>query len=245
MFTSERVPHRYNPKYIHHKGRGVVGNISQVVFGLQDGMVSTLGAITGVAIGSGEHYIVLLAGVAIISVESVSMGVGEYISSRSEKKVMERILAEEREEIKKYPEEEHSELEDLFVRDGWPKELSKTMANTARENPELMLAEMAYRELNIASSELEHPVRNGAFMFFAYIGGGLIPLLAYFFLPISNAILISVPMTLVALFVLGAGLTKYTKQSWLKNGLHMFVFGGAALAIGLVVGVVMRTYFGV
>jgi len=245
MFTSEHLPHRYNPKYIHHKGSNIVGNISQVVFGLQDGMVSTLGAITGVAIGSNEHYIVLLAGVAIIAVESVSMGVGEYISSRSEKKVTERILAEEREEIKKYPHDEHLELEDLFVRDGWPKELAKTMANTARGNSELMLAEMAYRELNITTNGLAHPIRNGIFMFCAYIIGGLIPLTAYFLLPISSAILISIPATLVALFAVGAGLTKYTKQPWIRSGLHMFIFGGTALVIGLAVGLLMRTLFGV
>ena len=83
------------------------------------------------------------------------------------------------------------------------------------------------------------------FMFFAYIIGGIIPLSAYFFLPISDAISISIPLTLVALFAIGAGLTVYTKQSWIKNGLHMLIFGGAALLIGLTVGVVMKTIFGV
>ena len=245
MFTPEHIPSKYNPDYIHHQKSAVLANISQVVFGLQDGMVSTLGAITGIAIGSNEPYIVLLAGIAIISVESVSMGVGEYISTRSEKKVKERILAEEREEIEKYPEEEHLELKRLFVRDGWPDEFAEKMVLVAKENQKLMLREMAYRELNISLRKLEHPVRNGVFMFFAYIVGGIIPLSAYFFLPISDAISISIPLTLVALFTIGAGLTVYTKQSWIKNGLHMLIFGGAALLIGLTVGVVMKTIFGV
>ena len=245
MFTPEHTPFKYNPEYIHHKGRGVVNNISQVVFGLQDGMVSTLGAITGIAIGSNDPYIVLLAGVAIISVESVSMGVGEYISSRSERKMTERILAEEREEIEKYPEEEHRELEELFMRDGWPEKLAKEMALTAQGNKKLMLIEMAYRELNIPLRNLERPVRNGVFMFFAYIIVGLVHLSAYFFMPITTASKISIPLTLIVLFLLGAGLTHYTKQSWIKNGLHMLIFGGAALLIGLTVGVVMKTIFGV
>lgn len=245
MANLEHLPHRYNPSYIHHKKSNFVDNISQVVFGLQDGMVSTLGAVTGIAIGSNEYYIVLLSGIAIISVESISMGVGEYISSHSEKKVTERILAEEREEIQNYPHEEHNELKDLFVRDGWPSDIAGTMANTAKTDSDLMLTEMAYRELNITPEALEHPIRNGVFMFFAYIIGGLIPLSAYFFFPISTSIVISIFVTLIALFALGAGITKYTKQSWIRNGLHMFIFGGTALVVGLIVGVFMRTTFGV
>lgn len=237
--------HRQNPDYLHHREGGAVNHIEQVIFGLQDGIVSTLGAITGIAIGSNEPYIVLLAGVAIIGVESVSMGVGEYLSSRSGKNISQRVLAEVREELAKYPEEEHNELREFFVRDGWPQEFAAQMVAIAKQRPELAFKEMAYRELNVSLNESERPVRNGMFMFFAYIIGGMIPLLAYFFLPIEAALFVSIPVALVSLFVIGAAVTRLTKQSWLQNGLHMFTFGGIALAIGLAIGVIMRTYFGV
>ncbi|MFC1732717.1 VIT1/CCC1 transporter family protein [candidate division KSB1 bacterium] len=241
----KHIPHRYNPDYIHHRQDNFVDGIGQVVFGLQDGMVSTLGAITGVAIGSGEPYIILLAGIAIVSVESISMGIGAYVSSHSEKKIIERMVAEEREEIQTYPAEEHRELEGFFIRDGWPHELAQEMATTCKEDPELMLAEMSYRELGISSSEIAHPARNGVFMFLAYIVGGFVPLSAYFFLPITTAIGLSIVVTLVGLFLVGAGITHYTKQPWFQNGMHMFFFGGVALVVGLSVGVFMRIAFGV
>ena len=241
----KHFPHRYNPDYIHHRQDNLVSGVGQIVFGLQDGMVSTLGAVTGVAIGSGEPYVILLAGVAIVSVESISMGIGAYVSSHSEKKVIERMVAEEREEIQTYPTEEHHELEEFFIRDGWPHELAQEMAHTAKEDPDLMLTEMSYRELGISSREIAHPVRNGVFMFWAYIVGGLIPLSAYFFLPITTAIGVSIGVTLVGLFLVGVGITRYTKQPWFKNGMHMFFFGGIALVVGLSVGVFMRIAFGV
>jgi VIT1/CCC1 family predicted Fe2+/Mn2+ transporter len=239
------IYNKYNSDYIHHQQSGFVSNIRQIVFGLQDGMVSTLGAITGIAIGSGEHYIILLAGVAIISVESVSMGIGAYVSSRSEKKIKERMITEEREEIQTHPLEEHYELEEFFIRDGWPEDFAQKMAHIAKEDSELMLTEMSYRELGIASIEITHPARNGMFMFMAYIVGGLVPLSAYFFLPIFTATLISIGVTLTGLFLVGVGVTRYTKQPWFQNGMHMFAFGSLALLVGLGVGVFMRIIFGV
>ena len=239
------VPYRYNPDFIHHQEGRAISNIGQVVFGLQDGMVSTLGAITGIAIGSQELYIVLLAGVAIISVESISMGIGSYVSSRSEKKIADRMHEEELVEIQKYPEEERKELEMFFVRDGWPRELANKMAYTASENPDLIFNEMLYRELGITISNVENPVRNGVFMFLSYILGGIIPLSVYFFLPVSTAIYVSVVATLLGLFIVGSSLTHYTKQPWFKNGMHMLVFGGIALIVGLSVGVIMRIVFSV
>lgn len=219
--------------------------IAPVVFGLQDGMVSTLGAITGIAIGSGEHYIVLLAGVAIIAVESISMGIGEYVSTRSERHLAMRMHTEEEDEITTSPKAEQEELEKFFVRDGWPPEEAGRMAGIAAEEPELMLTEMAYRELGTASSIGVHPKQNGLFMFCAYIAGGLVPLASYFFLSVETALYVSVCLTLGFLFVLGAGIARYTKQSWIKNGIHLLFFGGVALGVGLVVGTGMRVVFGV
>ena len=73
-------------------------------------------------------------------------------------------------------------------------------------------------------------------MFVAYIIGGLIPLFAYFVLPISMAIKVSTVVTLIGLFALGAATTRYTKGSWLKMGSRVLVLGGIALTVGFFVG---------
>lgn len=236
-----RVGHeRYNIDYIHHNVNGVSTNIRQIVFGMQDGMISTLGAITGIAIGSANPFFVMLAGVAIISVESISMGIGSYTSSRSEKKLMERVLNEEHEEIHKYPKEEAEELYELFVEDKWPPEFARKMVGEAVKDKSIMLREMAYRELKIIPSGMTYPIKNGFFMFFSYIIGGIIPLFAYFFFPIFVAIKISIVITLIGLFVLGVGISKFTKEKWYTTGSHMFVFGSIALLVGYIVGSTLK-----
>lgn len=228
--------HAENPHYLHHRQNTLVENIREVVFGVQDGMVSTLGAITGIALGSGSTGTVILAGIAIISVESVSMAIGSYVANHSSSKLTERVLKEEREEIATCIECEQGEAKDLFVRDGWPEALAVKMAEAAALEPRLMLREMAYRELGVNPHESGNSVQNGLAMFAAYIFGGLVPLAPYFFLPITLAMPLSIPTTLLGLFALGVVVARYTAQKWYASGLRLFVFGGIALAIGFLVG---------
>ncbi len=68
----------------------------EMIFGLDDGVVSTLGAITGIAIGTGSAYIVILSGLVIIAVETLSMAAGTYLSSKSEREILERYLHEKK-----------------------------------------------------------------------------------------------------------------------------------------------------
>ncbi len=210
--------------------------LREVVFGIEDGMVSTLGAITGIAIGSQNKPTVLLAGIVIIAVESISMGVGSYLANKSKQSSDKQKLAEEKLELKKFPDEEKNELYQMFLRDGWSKKLAGHMMNEATSNKKLMLKEMAYRELQISSHKPMSAVKNGIYMYFSYIVGGVIPLTAYFVLPIEIAIPISIIETLAGLFLLGATTVKYTNERWFVSGTRVLTLGGIALLVGLLVG---------
>ncbi len=238
MKSHGQKPH---PGYIHHQDSGLVERIRETVFGMQDGMVSTLGAVTGIAIGSGDLFVILLAGVAIIAVESISMGIGSYTSSRSERKLIERMLDEECEEIINDHDREIIELKEFFIQDGWSESMAQSMVEEASGNRALMLREMAYRELHVSPDSLEHPAQNGLFMFGAYIVGGLIPLSAYLFVPLPLATYVSIVITLGGLFALGASVARFTKEMWYKTGAHMLLFGSVALFVGYLVGVLSHT----
>jgi vacuolar iron transporter family protein len=227
----------YNSKYLHYKKKEYGSTLRELVFGMEDGMVSTMGAITGIAIGSGSHSMVVLSGFVIIAVESISMGVGSYLSNKSESDREERILAEEREEIADMPEEEEKELLGWLIADGWSKELAVKMAQEAKGKPELMLHEMAYRELKMMPHNEGNSIKNGFTMWGSYIVGGLIPLVPYLlFTNTTEAIPISVGVTLVGLFALGAYVTKFSLRSWWKGGMEMLVLAGLAGAVGYAVG---------
>lgn len=236
VYYVSNMPIEKNPNYLHHKSKQLGSTIREVVFGMEDGMVSTFGAITGIAAATQDHFTIVLAGLVVIAVESISMSVGSYISSKSERAIDERKLEEERTELKDFPEEEKKELIGMYVQDGWTKNLAQEMAEEASQNKQLFLKEMAYRELKVFPDQHEEPLKNGFFMGISYIIGGAIPLVAYLFLPVIQAITVSVIVTLIGLFTLGAAVAKFSARKWYKSGFEMLLLGGVAATIGYVVG---------
>lgn len=231
---------KYNPNYIHHQKSHIVGTIKEVVFGMEDGMVSTLGAITGIAAATQDHYTVLLAGFVVVSVESISMAVGSYISSKSKRAVDERKLIEEKEELHQFPEEEKKELIGMYIADGWEKKLATDMAEYASQHKALFLKEMAYRELKVFPDEMEQPLKNGIYMGISYVIGGSIPIIPYLLFSIHTAIPASLAFTFLALFGLGAWITKYSKRPLVRAGIEMVLLAGVASGVGFLVGQIIE-----
>ncbi len=230
-------------KFIHHRDPSTSAVVREIIFGLEDGMVSTLGAVTGIAAATSNQAIVILSGLVIISVESVSMAVGSYLSSKSQLDIDKRKLFEEKSEIHHFPDDEKQELAEMYVADGWTKKTANVMAEEASQNHKLFLQEMAYRELRIIPENLAHPLRNGLLMGGSYIVGGTVPLLTYLFLPLFLAIQVSVVSTFLALFVLGVLTTRFTRRKWWKAGLEMFGLACLAAAVGYLVGQVVDFFW--
>lgn len=224
-------------EYLHHQNPKIGSELRELVFGMEDGMVSTFGAVTGIAAATQDHFTVVLAGVVIVSVESISMAVGSYLSSKSERAVNERKLDEERIELKKFPLEEKQELIEMYVKDGWTRVLAGQMAEEASKNKKLFLQEMAYRELKIIPENQENPLKNGIVMGVSYVIGGIIPLLPYLVLrDVPTGILWSIIIAPIGLFALGVATSKYSKRVWWKSGLEMLGLASAAALVGYGVG---------
>lgn len=231
----ESILHKHNKDFIHHQSPAYLYG-REIVFGMQDGMVSVIGALTGIAVGTNDHFVVLLSGMAIIAIGAISMAIGTFTSIGTERKMQKRMIVEERIEVNQSPKEERKEIESLFIDGGWPKPMAKSMAECASENEELMLKEMAYRELLIIPETTSHPIRNSIAMFFAWLIGGYVPLFPYFFLSVEKGINISIAITLLGLFLLGVTTSRYTKQNPLIAGLTIFFLAGAAIIAGYVIG---------
>ncbi len=95
---------------------------------------------------------------------------------------------------------------------------------------------MAYRELKVFPEKPEAPFKNGGVMWISYLVGGLIPLIPYFVLPIILAIPVSIGVTLIGLFSLGASTTRFSRRAWWKVGLEMLILGAIAASVGHFVG---------
>lgn len=220
-------------------------SLREVVFGLEDGIVSTLGAITGIAVGTQNTGIVIVSGLVIIFVESLSMSAGTFLSSKSENEMKERMLAEERYEIQTNPEKEKRELREFYESRGFlPEEVEMLIARVTSDE-ELWLEEMAYRELGVIPDEEDTAIRDAGFMGISYIAGGTIPLTAYFFLPVAGAMPISIGGAVISLFILGYVKGKLVHTNPFKSGGEMMIVSASAAALGYVVGLIASSIFGI
>lgn len=222
--------------FLHHRKNKLLSGIEEIVFGAEDGMVSTLGALTGVAAGTSNRFTVVLVGMIIVSVESISMGIGSYLSNKSSREVDDHMIDEEKIELKETPEYEKRELYNIYLKDGWPKSMAKSMAETASQNKKLFLKEMVTHELNVFKDKNKVLWQLGLLMFISYVIGGAIPVLPYILLNLPVAIYFSVGFTLFCLFLLGVMTTLFTKRNWWKAGLEMFSLATVAVLVGYFVG---------
>ncbi len=218
--------------------------LREAVFGLEDGIVSTLGALVGIAIGTQDRFVVVLSGLVIIAVESLSMAAGSYLSSKSEREVTQRYLEEERWEIEHEPERERQELYGYYAARGFTKAEVDILVRRVTSDPKLWLEEMAQHELKIIPGEAINPGRNALVMGLCYIVGGLIPLVSYLTnMTMQHAIPTSIVLSVSGLFLVGAFITRLTKRVWWKSGLEMVTVSVGAAAMGYLIGSAARFLF--
>ena len=235
--AGQRVQRRVGEHHgISVGGAEVRHRIRDAVFGLQDGLLSTMGALTGIAAGTRNREAVVIAGCVIVAVESLSMAAGSYLSSKSQREYLERLLKEEEEEIARDPEGERQELIDMYRARGFEDPEIEIIARRLMSNPKLLLEDMAHKELGISPEALEEPVGNAVVMGVSYILGGLVPVAPYLFLPLAAAVPVSTIGTLLVLFLFGALKGRLVKQVWWKSGLEMLMVAGAAALVGFLIG---------
>jgi predicted membrane protein (TIGR00267 family) len=223
------------------KGSASISNrirsrLRDAVFGIQDGLVSTLGALIGIAEGTRSRTAVVISGIVVIVVESLSMAAGSYLSSKSHRQYLQRLLREEEEAITRDPEGERREIWEMYRARGYPDEEIEIVANRLLSDRRLLLEDMAHKELGIFPAGLEHPGANALVMGIAYLIGGLIPVLPYLFLSMEAALPVSIFGTFTALFLFGGIKGRLVRQTWWRSGLEMVGVAGLAAVAGYAIG---------
>ena len=212
------------------------GAIRELVFGAEDGLVSILGLVTGVAAGTPDPQIVLLAGAAGALSGAVSMAAGNYLGVKSHAEVLQRRLREEARSIRERPEHERAELVNYYREKGLTPEEIRMIVPATERSREFLLEEMAAHELGISPAELRNPLWKGLWIFAAYILAAIFPVLPYALFPRNPALLASMGGTVLALFGVGAAKTIYTGRSALKSGLEMLAIAALAGIAGYLAG---------
>jgi VIT1/CCC1 family predicted Fe2+/Mn2+ transporter len=214
-----------------HRGTGSSGGLRAAVFGVNDGLVSIACLVMGVAGAASESSVILLTGVAGLLAGAFSMAAGEYISMRSQREMFEYQIGLERDELAQYPLEEAGELALIYSARGLPEDEARALAQRMIADPEMGLDTLAREELGLNPDELGSPWVAAISSFFAFVAGGVIPMVPYLLEVQRNPLVISIAMTVISLFCVGAMLSLFTGRSALLGGLRMLLIGGAAGAV--------------
>lgn len=214
-----------------HSVRG--GSVRAAVFGINDGLVSNVALILGVAAaGSGEPGVVL-AGLAGALAGAFSMAAGEYTSVASQRDLLLRQVELERRELLDAPEEEQEELELILRNKGLSPEQAREVAAQIFKDPEKALDTMVREELGLDPSDLGSPVGAAVPSFFAFIVGALLPLVPWLVLRGDAAAAASAAIAGTVLAAVGALIGFLSGTGALRSALRMV--GLAALATGVTV----------
>jgi len=212
------------------------GGGRDMIFGANDGLVSTLAFVAGVVGAITNPSIVLLSGVAELFAGTISMAVGSYQSSKSELEVLKR--ESRRKEVKsKTPEEEREELIKFYEAEGFKRGEAEAIVDRIVEEKELPLQATTIEQLGLAPKEFGNPVKAGVLCGVSFGLAALVPILP-FALPIGiwEALIASVIGTVATLFGVGAMKTIFSRRNWVLSGLEMMGIGASAAAITYVVG---------
>ena len=215
---------------------GKSGALRAAIFGVNDGLVSNLSLIMGVAGAGVDPDVILVAGTAGLLAGAFSMAGGEYISMRAQREVFERLIHIEAHEIGSDPDGEREELEQIYTSRGIPDRAAREAATAIHEDPELALGVHAREELGLDPEELGSPWGAGASSFVTFAIGAFIPLLPFLFSQGATAKWTAVALSLTALFSVGAAMTVITGRLWLWSGARMAMIGGTLAAVTFGIG---------
>jgi VIT1/CCC1 family predicted Fe2+/Mn2+ transporter len=211
--------------------------VREVIFGMNDGIISTLGFLAGVTAAVGDLRTILLAGIAAAIAGAVSMGMGSYVSSKSQRAFFQAEIAREAWEIEHMPDHERQEIREIYQRLGFTPEEVDIIVRRVTSNPDLWLRFMSREELGLTEETFDSPVRVAAVTSVAFLLGSVLLLVPYVFRPTPRQAVTAVFGVAVAtLLITGAAKTWLTKEPLIRSSLELAGLGMLACAIGLALG---------
>jgi VIT1/CCC1 family predicted Fe2+/Mn2+ transporter len=222
----------------HKTGAG--GFLRNVVYGFNDGLTANFGLVAGMigAQGGGlevASHAVVVAGLAGMAADALSMGSSGYLAAKSEREVFEHEIAMEKEEIRLMPELEQEELSLIYQTKGVPSEQAQALAAQIMRDPARALEEQVREELKIGEATTT-PMREAWITGIATALGAFIPVAPLLFSTGRAAIWTSFLLAMVSHFAVGAARSFFTGRGVIRSGMDMFLVGLGVAGIGYLLG---------
>ncbi len=227
------------------RSRGGGNALRAAVLGANDGLVSNLSLVMGVAGAVTDERTLLLTGLAGLAAGACSMAMGEWLSVTSSRELSQKQIAAEAEELRVAPEEEKEELVLIYQAKGLDETQSRALAEQLLSNKQTALDTLAREELGIDPDELGGSAwQAGLWSFLLFSAGAIVPVAPFIFLTGKAAFIASLAASGVALMTIGAGTSLFTGRSALFSALRQLAIGTAAAAITYGVGTAVGVSLG-
>lgn len=224
---------RHDP---HRRASG----LADVILGGQDGLVNVLGVILGVAAATSDTRIVLVAGLAATFAESISMGAVAYTSTLAESSFYESEREREYRHIARVPNLEREEIYDIYQQKGFGGDMLDTIVDTITADKDVWVQIMMAEEHQLAPTSRRHALRAALIVGLSAFFGSLIPLLPFAVLSVQTSIFVSILLSALTLFLVGAYKARVTVGHPGKSGLEMAIIGTVSALAGYVVGLLLK-----
>ncbi len=224
-----------------HETRGA-SVLRPAVFGATDGLVANASLIMGIAGASSEDpHAIVLAGVAGLLAGSFSMAVGEYVSVRSQRELLDYQVELQRQQLRQTPAQERAILIEIYESKGLSGAEADLIVERILANPERALDTFVREEIGLSAETMGSPVTAAVGSLVSFAVGALVPLVPYLLLAGASAFTLSLVATLTALFCVGLGVSRLTHRHALRSGLRQAALGLLAAAVTYGVGTLLGT----
>jgi VIT1/CCC1 family predicted Fe2+/Mn2+ transporter len=225
-----------------HETRGA-SVVRPVVFGATDGLVCNLSLIAGVAAAAREDpHSIVVAGIAGLLAGGFSMAVGEYVSVRSQREILDYQIELQRTQLDETPEAERDILVTIYQAKGLSDREARLIADRIMSEPDRAIDTFVREEIGLSHETMGSPVAAGAGSMAAFSLGAIVPLLPYLVSPGgSGPFWTAIGLSTVALFAVGAAVSRLTHRSPVVTGGRQALLGLLAAAVTYGIGALFGT----
>ena len=224
-------------------------SIEDFVYGGTDGVITTFAIVTGAFGASLPVSVILILGFANLFADGFSMSIGNYLSSKTHKEIIERERRKEEWSIDNLTEEEREEIREIYRNKGFKDELLDELVKVITSKRKVWVDTMMREEIGIIDDN-KNPRDTAITTFIAFNVLGIIPLIPFiiiyamgiFTISANNAFIYSVVSTGISFFIIGTVKGKIVTKSVLKSGLHTLVIGGIASIMAYTIGYILGIY---
>jgi vacuolar iron transporter family protein len=217
--------------------------IREFVFGIQDGLISTVGLLAGIQGATESKAVVIITGLTAMFSGAISMAAGSYLSSTAQKDIFDKELREAEILAEREPYIAAEGLLKTLSQEGLTREQSYGIVKQLLRQEQVFLRTFQEKVFGIGSAELNQPLKAAMVMGLSFVIGALIPLLPYFLLEGWVTLYLSVAISALTLFGVGAFKGKLAAQSQFGSGAQFFLTAVGAAALGFGIGLVVQYFF--